>query len=443
MTRLFGTDGVRGLAGTGQFLDEKLAVALGRAAVRKLGRRILIGRDTRTSGPMLEQALADGIAFEGGSAQSAGIIPTPAIALLTREGDFDCGIVISASHNPPQYNGIKFFDFQGLKLPDEKEDRMQEIVEQVIDENVPHTSSITTLDSAEQRYVKHAVDAVRAQGVDFSGIKVALDCAYGASYKTTPAALKELGAEVICINNEADGSRINVECGSTHLEQVSQLLKETGADIGLAHDGDADRLLAVAPDGSVVDGDYIIAICARDMKKRDALKNNLVVGTVMANLGFAQAMQAQGIELERTQVGDRYVLEEMRLRGCCLVGEQSGHIIFYDYNTTGDGLMSACQLLSVMARTNLPLCELMQVMQKLPQALINVPVSDKSLYQGNAEISKAVNQAKEQLGTDGRLLVRPSGTEPLIRVMVEAPTHKQAQKVAELVADCIAKEIGA
>ncbi len=443
MTRLFGTDGVRGLAGTGQFLDEKLAVALGRAAVRKLGRRILIGRDTRTSGPMLEQALADGIAFEGGSAQSAGIIPTPAIALLTREGDFDCGIVISASHNPPQYNGIKFFDFQGLKLPDEKEDRMQEIVEQVIDENVPHTSSITTLDSAEQRYVKHAVDAVRAQGVDFSGIKVALDCAYGASYKTTPAALKELGAEVICINNEADGSRINVECGSTHLEQVSQLLKETGADIGLAHDGDADRLLAVAPDGSVVDGDYIIAICARDMKKRDALKNNLVVGTVMANLGFAQAMQAQGIELERTQVGDRYVLEEMRLRGCCLGGEQSGHIIFYDYNTTGDGLMSACQLLSVMARTNLPLCELMQVMQKLPQALINVPVSDKSLYQGNAEISKAVNQAKEQLGTDGRLLVRPSGTEPLIRVMVEAPTHKQAQKVAELVADCIAKEIGA
>ena len=320
---------------------------------------------------------------------------------------------------------------------------MQEIVEQVIDENVPHTSSITTLDSAEQRYVKHAVDAVRAQGVDFSGIKVALDCAYGASYKTTPAALKELGAEVICINNEADGSRINVECGSTHLEQVSQLLKETGADIGLAHDGDADRLLAVAPDGSVVDGDYIIAICARDMKKRDALKNNLVVGTVMANLGFAQAMQAQGIELERTQVGDRYVLEEMRLRGCCLGGEQSGHIIFYDYNTTGDGLMSACQLLSVMARTNLPLCELMQVMQKLPQALINVPVSDKSLYQGNAEISKAVNQAKEQLGTDGRLLVRPSGTEPLIRVMVEAPTHKQAQKVAELVADCIAKEIGA
>ena len=443
MTRLFGTDGVRGLAGTGQFLDEKLAVALGRAAVRKLGRRILIGRDTRTSGPMLEQALADGIAFEGGSAQSAGIIPTPAIALLTREGDFDCGIVISASHNPPQYNGIKFFDFQGLKLPDEKEDRMQEIVEQVIDENVPHTSSITTLDSAEQRYVKHAVDAVRAQGVDFSGIKVALDCAYGASYKTTPAALKELGAEVICINNEADGSRINVECGSTHLEQVSQLLKETGADIGLAHDGDADRLLAVAPDGSVVDGDYIIAICARDMKKRDALKNNLVVGTVMANLGFAQAMQAQGIELERTQVGDRYVLEEMRLRGCCLGGEQSGHIIFYDYNTTGDGLMSACQLLSVMARTNLPLCELMQVMQKLPQALINVPVSDKSLYQGNAEISNAVNQAKEQLGTDGRLLVRPSGTEPLIRVMVEAPTHKQAQKVAELVADCIAKEIGA
>ena len=443
MTRLFGTDGVRGLAGTGQFLDEKLAVALGRAAVRKLGRRILIGRDTRTSGPMLEQALADGIAFEGGSAQSAGIIPTPAIALLTREGDFDCGIVISASHNPPQYNGIKFFDFQGLKLPDEKEDRMQEIVEQVIDENVPHTSSITTLDSAEQRYVKHAVDAVRAQGVDFSGIKVALDCAYGASYKTTPAALKELGAEVICINNEADGSRINVECGSTHLEQVSRLLKETGADIGLAHDGDADRLLAVAPDGSVVDGDYIIAICARDMKKRGALKNNLVVGTVMANLGFAQAMQAQGIELERTQVGDRYVLEEMRLRGCCLGGEQSGHIIFYDYNTTGDGLMSACQLLSVMARTNLPFCELMQVMQKLPQALINVPVSDKSLYQGNVEISKAVNQAKEQLGTDGRLLVRPSGTEPLIRVMVEAPTHKQAQKVAESVADCIAREIGA
>ena len=441
MPRLFGTDGVRGLAGEGQFLDKKLATALGRAAVRKLGRRILIGRDTRVFGPLLENALVNGITAEGGFVQSAGIIPTPALALLTREGNFDCGIVISASHNPPQYNGIKFFDFQGLKLPDEKEDRMQEIVEELIDEEVPQVDEINMLENAQERYIEHAVNTVREQGVDFAGIKIALDCAFGAAYKTTPTALRKLGAEVICINNEADGKHINVECGSTHLEQVSALLKETSADIGLAHDGDADRLLAVAPDGSVVDGDYIIAICARDMKERGVLKNNMVVGTVMANLGFAQAMQREGINFESTQVGDRYVLEEMRLRGSCLGGEQSGHIIFYDYNTTGDGLMSACQLLSVMARTKKPLTELMSVMQKLPQALVNVPVSDKSLYQGNKTIAQSVKEAEEQLGSQGRILVRPSGTEPLIRVMVEAPTHEQAQKVANAVADSIAKEI--
>lgn len=441
MPRLFGTDGVRGVAGTE--LDRDLAVALGRAAVRKIGTRVLIGRDSRASGPMLEDALVAGIRAEGGEPVVTGIIPTPAVALLTRQSDVDCGIVISASHNPPEYNGIKFFDADGYKLPDALEDELQAVVEEVRGEQVPTPEPPVVLEDAAQRYIEHAVDTVRAKGVDFSGLKVALDCAHGASCATTPAALEELGAEVFAINTEPDGANINVGCGSTHLEPVVELLKQTGADIALAHDGDADRLLAVAPDGTVVDGDYILAICAEDMKGRGALAENTVVGTVMANLGFQLAMKREGIDVVTTKVGDRYVLEQMRALGACIGGEQSGHIIFLEHNSTGDGLVTALQLLSVIATTGKPVSELMQVMDKFPQALVNVRVTDKALYAGNDAIADAERQASAELGDEGRLLVRPSGTEPLIRVMVEARTQAQADQIAQRVADVVAAQIGA
>ena len=441
MPRLFGTDGVRGVAGTE--LDRDLAVALGRAAVRKIGSRVLIGRDSRVSGPMLEDALVAGIRAEGGEPVVTGIIPTPAVALLTRQSDVDCGIVISASHNPPEYNGIKFFDADGYKLPDALEDELQTVVEEVRGEQVPAPEPPVVLEDATQRYIEHAVDTVRAKGVDFSGLKVALDCAHGASCATTPAALEELGAEVFAINTDPDGANINVGCGSTHLEPVIELLKQTGADIALAHDGDADRLLAVAPDGTVVDGDYILAICAEDMKGRGALAENTVVGTVMANLGFQLAMKREGIDVVTTKVGDRYVLEQMRALGACIGGEQSGHIIFHEHNSTGDGLVTALQLLSVIATTGKPVSELMQVMDKFPQALVNVRVTDKALYAGNDAIADAERQASAELGEEGRLLVRPSGTEPLIRVMVEARTQEQADQIAQRVADVVAAQIGA
>ena len=441
MPRLFGTDGVRGVAGPE--LDRDLAVALGRAAVRKIGSRVLIGRDSRVSGPMLEDALVAGIRAEGGEPVVTGVIPTPAVALLTRQSDVDCGIVISASHNPPEYNGIKFFDADGYKLPDALEDELQVVVEEVRGEQVPTPEPPVVLEDAAQRYIEHAVDTVRAKGVDFSGLKVALDCAHGASCGTTPAALEELGAEVFAINTDPDGANINVGCGSTHLEPVIELLEQTGADIALAHDGDADRLLAVAPDGTVVDGDYILAICAEDMKGRGALAENTVVGTVMANLGFQLAMKREGIDVVTTKVGDRYVLEQMRALGACIGGEQSGHIIFLEHNSTGDGLVTALQLLSVIATTGKPVSELMQVMDKFPQALVNVRVTDKALYAGNGAIAAAEQQASAELGDEGRLLVRPSGTEPLIRVMVEARTQAQADQIAQRVADVVAAQIGA
>ncbi len=443
MSRLFGTDGVRGVAGEGEALDRSLAVALGRAAVRVLGPRVLVGRDTRVSGPMLEQAIADGVRAEGGTCETAGVVPTPAVALLSREGAYDCGVVISASHNPPEYNGIKFFDADGFKLPDATEDEMQRIVEELRGEDVACGIAVPVLEGAAQRYVDHAARAVRALGVDFSGLKVALDCAHGASCATTPVALRALGAELFIINDDPDGAQINVGCGSTQLAPVTELLEQTGADIALAHDGDADRLLAVAPGGAVADGDFIIAICARDMAERDALPENLVVGTVMANLGFTRAMQALGIEVASTQVGDRYVLERMRARGAALGGEQSGHIVFLEHNTTGDGLMTACRLLAVMARTGAGLPELMGVMEKLPQALVNVRVRDKALYADNEAIAAAEAEAADALGEAGRLLVRPSGTEPLVRVMVEAQTQQEAEKYAARVAETIASEIGA
>lgn len=440
MARLFGTDGVRGVAG--EELDRDLAVALGRAAVRKIGKRIFIGRDSRESGPMLEQALIDGICAEGGQPAVVGIVPTPAIALITREMGANCGIVISASHNPPEYNGIKFFDGEGYKLPDAVEDEMQAIVEEIRGEQV-ETGQARPVPNAALYYANHATAVLQERGVDLSGMKIAVDCAHGASCETTPATLRALGAEVFVINGDPDGSEINVGCGSTHLEPVKFLMESRGADIAIAHDGDADRMLALAPDGTVIDGDFLLAICAKDLKERGLLDNNLVVSTVMANLGFQLAMKREGIDVITTKVGDRYVLEAMREHGAVLGGEQSGHIIFGKRNTTGDGLVSALELLGVIAASGKTATELMSVMEKFPQALVNVRVTDRTLYDGNEAIAAAEAAAEAELGDEGRLLVRPSGTEPLIRVMVEAHTQQQADEIANRVADVVIEQIGA
>ncbi len=440
MARLFGTDGVRGIAG--EQLDRDLAVALGRAAVRKIGKRIFIGRDSRESGPMLEQALVDGICAEGGQPAVVGIVPTPAIALITRERGADCGLVISARHNPPEYNGIKFFDGEGYKLPDEVEDEMQVLVEELRGEQV-EAGQARPVPNAALYYANHAAAVLQDRGVDLSGMKIAVDCAHGASCETTPATLRALGAEVYVINADPDGSEINVGCGSTHLEPVKFLMESRGADIAIAHDGDADRMLALASDGTVIDGDFLLAICAKDLKERGLLDNNLVVSTVMANLGFQLAMKREGIDVITTKVGDRYVLEAMREHGAVLGGEQSGHIIFGKRNTTGDGLVSALELLGVIAASGKTANELMGVMEKFPQALVNVRVTDRTLYEDNEAIAAAEAAAIEELGDEGRLLVRPSGTEPLIRVMVEAHTQEQADEIANRVADAVIEQIGA
>ena len=440
MARLFGTDGVRGVAG--EELDRDLAVALGRAAVRKIGKRIFIGRDSRESGPMIEQALIDGICAEGGQPAIVGIVPTPAVALITREMGANCGIVISASHNPPEYNGIKFFDGEGYKLPDAVEDEMQAIVEEIRGEQV-ETGQARPVPNAALYYANHAAAVLQERGVDLSGMKIAVDCAHGASCETTPATLRALGAEVFVINGDPDGSEINVGCGSTHLEPVKFLMESRGADIAIAHDGDADRMLALAPDGTVIDGDFLLAICAKDLKERGLLDNNLVVSTVMANLGFQLAMKREGIDVITTKVGDRYVLEAMREHGAVLGGEQSGHIIFGKRNTTGDGLVSALELLGVIAASGKTATELMSVMEKFPQALVNVRVTDRTLYDGNEAIAAVEAAAEAELGDGGRLLVRPSGTEPLIRVMVEAHMQQQADEIANRVADVVIEQIGA
>ncbi|MGN0078591.1 MAG: phosphoglucosamine mutase [Coriobacteriales bacterium] len=442
MARLFGTDGVRGVAG--EELSYELAVALGRAAVRKLGGRIVIGRDTRVSGPMLEEGLRAGIAAEGGAAPALlGVIPTPGLAWYTVEEGFDCGIMITASHNAPEYNGIKFFSSKGFKLPDEVEDEMQAVVEELLGQPVGEPPAGQSVEDAVERFVAHDIAPLQEEGLSLAGMHIALDCAHGAACASTPLALERLGAQVTAINTDPDGSVINVECGSTHLGPVTELMRSCGADIALAHDGDADRLLAVAPDGTACDGDFILAICAKDMQGRGTLSANTVVGTVMANLGFMQAMEREGIEVVATKVGDRYVLESMLELGARIGGEQSGHVIDLGLNTTGDGLATALMLLGCVARSGKSLADLMGIMRKLPQCLVNVRVRDKALYAADEQIAAVQAEVEAELEGSGRLLVRPSGTEPLIRVMIEAQTQEQAERLAHRLADLVQERIGA
>ena len=446
MSRLFGTDGVRGVAN--EELTPLLAMQLGQAGASVLTKEtshkptIMVGCDTRISGDMLANALMAGACSVGANAVYVGVVPTPAVAYLTRKYHMDAGVVISASHNPVEFNGIKFFDANGYKLPDAMEDEIEAIIKNDMKDLTFPTGtgigSITYQTDAREDYVKHATEAIP---VDLHGMKIVADCAEGASYYTSVEALKALGADVVAIHNNPDGTNINANCGSTHMEELMERVKAEKANIGLAFDGDADRLLAVDEKGNKVDGDQIMGIVGKYLKEQKKLKKDTIVATVMSNLGFFLMGEKQGIHMEQTKVGDRYVLERMREIGANLGGEQSGHIIFLDENTTGDGLLSALHLLQVLVDTKKPLSELASIMEVLPQALVNakVPNDKKNSYMENPQIADAIDALTKKFAGEGRVLIRPSGTEPLVRVMIEGKDQKQIQEEAEKLAALIEK----
>ena len=444
MARLFGTDGVRGVAN--EELTPLLAMQLGQAGAYVLTKEkehkptIMVGCDTRISGDMLANALMAGVCSVGANAVYVGVIPTPAVAYLTRKYKVDAGVVISASHNPVEFNGIKFFDADGYKLPDEMEDEIEALIKSDM-KDVPfptgsRVGKIKYRTDAREEYINHAVQSVP---VDLTGVKVVIDAAEGAAFYTSVEAIKDLGAEVIAIHNNPDGTNINANCGSTHMEELQARVVYEKANLGLAFDGDADRLLAVDENGDVVDGDQIMAIVGNHMRNRGKLKKDTIVVTVMSNLGFTLMAKEQNLNVETTKVGDRYVLERMKEIGASLGGEQSGHVIFLDENTTGDGLLSALHLLQVLVDTGKPLSELAKIMTVLPQALVNakVPNHKKDHYMEYPEIAKAIEELDQKFAGEGRVLIRPSGTEPKVRVMIEgkdqALIDAEAKSLAELI----------
>ncbi len=448
MARMFGTDGVRGEANLE--LTPELAYRLGRAAAlyfSKAGRNrpeILIGRDTRISGPMFVSALATGICSAGGHAIIAGVIPTPAIAYLAKKHKMAAGIVVSASHNPFGDNGIKFFGGDGYKLPDEVEDEIEKIVRHLEEKDDfyrpsgPSVGSLNYRKDLLQEYIDYVLSTT---DVRLDGLKIVLDCANGAAYEAMPTVLRALGAELTVIHDEPTGVNINDACGSTHLESLIRKVKETGADIGVAHDGDADRCLCVDEKGNVIDGDRMLVLCGLALKEKGSLPGDTIVTTVMANIGFHKAVKAAGCRVEVTKVGDRYVLEAMRAKGYILGGEQSGHIIFGNLATTGDGLVTALQVLGVLKRSGGPASKLTAMMKSYPQLLVNVEVKTKEGWEENAAIRKAIEAEENLLGDNGRILVRPSGTEPLIRVMAEGPEQGQLEEVCQRIADVVRAEL--
>lgn len=442
MGRLFGTDGVRGVAGEG--LTAELAGTLGRAAVEVLGRHgegsptFVVGRDTRESGEWLEDALVEGIRCAGGDVILAGIEPTPAIAYLTTDLGAASGVVISASHNPPEYNGIKFFAGNGMKLADELEDEIELALADPPGGDLPIGRILASGDSRD-RYIEHILAAAEAP---LDGMSVVVDCANGSASLLAPEILRRLGATVHPINAEPDGTNINLACGALYPEVVAAEVVRLGADAGVCLDGDADRALFSDARGAFIDGDQVLASCAVAMQTAGTLAHNTVVSTVMANLGFYVAMREAGIEVIATKVGDRYVLEEMLRVGAVLGGEQSGHVIFREQATTGDGLLTAVRFLSLAARTGGSLQQLASVMRRYPQVMINVHVVDRGAVDGTASIWEAVRAAEEALGAGGRVLVRPSGTEPLIRVMVEAGSDDLARVHAEAIVAVVTAELG-
>ena len=449
MARLFGTDGVRGEANAE--LTPELAYRLGRAAsvyFRKEQEEaplILIGRDTRISGEMFEAALVAGICSAGGHAILAGIIPTPAIAYLAKKLRAKAGIVISASHNPFQDNGIKFFGGDGYKLPDAVEDEIEAIVHHIEDKDDmtrPTGAQVGHLEYRPELLEEYIDFVIGTTKLRFDGIKIVLDCANGAAYQAMPKVLRRLGARLTVLNAAPDGININAGCGSTHLEQLQKAVVEQKADFGIAHDGDADRCLCIDEKGNVIDGDHILVMCAMEMMAKKCLPGNTVVTTVMANIGFHDAIKKMGGRVEVTKVGDRYVLENMLEHGYTLGGEQSGHIIFTDFSTTGDGLITAIQVLSSVKRSGKKASELNELMVTYPQLLVNVTVKTKEGWEENPIIQKAIREADAELGDSGRILVRPSGTEPLIRVMAEGPNQKQLEQICGRVAEIVKKEQG-
>lgn len=447
MARLFGTDGVRGVAN--ESLTCELAFKLGQAGALVLASNvhrptILVGRDTRISGEMLEAALVAGICSVGARAVLVDVLPTPGIAYLTRYYQADAGVVISASHNTVEYNGIKFFDKNGCKLPDALEDRMEEIVANGIgDAKLPVGVKVgrpVRQRNAQRRYIDFVKETT---GVRFDGLHIVVDCAQGASYQVAPTALKELGAAVSIYYHEPDGTNINENCGSTHPERLCELVRELGADIGLAFDGDADRLICVDERGKIVDGDQVMCICATHMKQKGRLRNNTLVTTIMSNMGVDIALKKNGIGQVKTKVGDRYVLENMLENNYNLGGEQSGHVIFLDYNTTGDGLVTAIQVLTVMVETQKSLGALSAVMDVLPQSqyTAHVPDSRKYAFDKDEEIMALIGLTEKKYEGKGRVLVRASGTEPLVRIMIEGPDQYEMDQDVYTIAMLIEKKL--
>ncbi|SFD91031.1 phosphoglucosamine mutase [Blastococcus tunisiensis] len=442
--RLFGTDGVRGLANAD--LTPELSLSVARAAAGVLADRdgtsrpvAVVGRDPRASGEMLEAAVVAGLSSAGAEVLLAGVVPTPALAHLTAETGADLGVMISASHNPMPDNGIKLFSRGGHKLPDAVEAAIERTVLSGNSDGLRPTGAgigrVRPLADAAERYARHVLATVDKP---LTGLSVVVDCAHGAAAVTAPDVYRRAGATVHAIGNEPDGWNINDGIGSTHLGPLIEAVRAQGADLGIAHDGDADRCLAVTAAGEVVDGDAILAVCALSLHERGALTGDTVVATVMSNLGFHHTMRDAGIAVQTTAVGDRYVLEALRAGGLSLGGEQSGHLVFLDHATTGDGLLTGLALLSRMRDTGASLAELASVVQRLPQILINVPVTDRLAVAASEAVAEAVNAVEEQLGDDGRVLLRPSGTEQLVRVMVEAPSQELADTYAARLAEVVA-----
>jgi len=448
--RIFGTDGVRGVANVHPMTTE-VAMRLGRAAahVFKDGdrrHRLVIGKDTRLSGYMIETALVSGICSMGVDVLLVGPLPTPGISFITTSMRADAGVVISASHNPYQDNGIKFFSRDGFKLPDELEIRIEELITSgEIDALRPIADEVGKayrVDDAVGRYIVFLKNTFPRQ-LDLQGLKIVLDCAHGAAYKVAPAVFEELGAEVIALGVKPDGKNINAGCGSLYPEVMAAAVREHGADLGIALDGDADRVIFVDEHGDEVDGDHIMAICATRMLAAGTLKKNTLVATVMSNMGLEIALKKAGGSMIRTAVGDRYVVEEMRAGGYNLGGEQSGHMIFLDHNTTGDGILSALQVLEVVQSTGQRLSQLAQVMTSLPQTLVNVRVKQRADLADIPEVCKVIAAAEEALAGQGRVLIRYSGTEPLLRIMLEGADQKQIETLAAEIAAAIETAIGA
>ncbi|HEY8420274.1 MAG TPA: phosphoglucosamine mutase [Thermoclostridium sp.] len=449
MGRLFGTDGVRGIAN--KELTCELAYQLGKASAyvlaeeAKLTPKIVIGKDTRRSGDMLEKALIAGICSAGAEAVCLGVISTPAVAYLTRYYNADAGVVISASHNPAEFNGIKFFDRNGYKLSDSLEERIEAIILDKTEE-LPNpvgcsVGTVTELKEAKEDYISYLKNTVNTS---FDGLKIAIDCANGASFETAPRVFRELGADVIVINNVPDGVNINVNCGSTHMDMLRNTVLQNKCDLGIAFDGDADRVLAVDSEGNYVDGDKILGIIGLELKKQNRLSNNTIVVTVMSNIGFDIMAKENGLILEKTKVGDRYVLEQMLKKGHVLGGEQSGHIIMLDFNTTGDGQLTALQLVQIVKKTGKSLSELASIMTVYPQVLKNAKVKNenKNRYMDDPEIAAKCKELEQDFHGEGRVLIRPSGTEPLVRVMIEGKDYDYIARKAEELANFIERKLG-